>query len=175
MKDIVSPSELYFSENGTIANNPRLPVLVYRKVLGQRIANKDKKFQHLFEENGWMGIWISGLYDYHHYHSTSHEVLGFAGGEAEVQLGGEGGKTLVLAAGDMIVLPAGTGHRKLSGSENLVVVGAYPAGQQDYDICRGSQEQPIALEKIIAAVPLPKKDPFYGDMGPLLSLWQKSA
>lgn len=171
MDNIVSPSALYFRENGSIPNNAVLPVLVYRKVLAASVADKDKKFQQHFERSGWKGIWKNGLYDYHHFHSTSHEALGVANGSAEVQLGGEGGKTVRLEAGDLIVFPAGTGHKRLSASDNLVIMGAYPDGQQHYDICRDEGSRPEAMAAIIAAVPLPDSDPFYGEDGPLLRSW----
>jgi len=172
----VSPSNFYLQENGTIPNNPALPVVVYRKVFSEQTADKHKQLQHCFEQSGWKGIWKNGLYDYHHFHSASHEVLGIASGSAEVELGGDRGKTLVLEAGDVIVLPAGTGHRRMSASDNLVVIGAYPPGQEDYDVCRSKadhhkRDRAGDIAGAIAAVPLPQSDPVYGASGPLLELW----
>lgn len=171
MTNVVVPTEIFFKEAGSIPNNPVLPVLIYRKVFDANTADKDKKFQHHFDSSGWKGIWKNGLYDYHHFHSASHEALGIASGSAEVQLGGDSGKSVQLEAGDLIVLPAGTGHKRLSGSENLVVIGAYPEGQQDYDICHGEGDK-VGVESSIAAVPLPSSDPFYGEGGPLLTSWR---
>jgi uncharacterized protein YjlB len=172
MSIVVAPSALHIDENGTLPNNPALPVLIYRKVLAPHAADKDRTFQQHFDASGWRGIWKNGLYDYHHFHSTSHEALGVARGAAAIQLGGEGGKVLRLEAGDLIVLPAGVAHRRVSSSENAVIVGAYPDGQQDYDLCRGDGDRSAAVAAAIARVPLPTSDPFYGDDGPLLRQWR---
>src|SRR5262249_7352803 len=55
----------------------------------------------------------NGIYNYAHYHSRTHEVLGVARGHARVRFGGERGKELRLKVGDVVVLPAG---RATSGS-----------------------------------------------------------
>ena len=147
--------------------NSALPVLIYRGVLTGE-TNKAGGFDALFEANGWVGIWRDGVYDYNHFHSNAHEVLGVARGAAELQLGGDSGKTISVEAGDVIVLPAGTGHRRIGKSENFVVIGAYPAGQQHYDICRGrSPEAELRIRK----TKLPETEPVLGKQGPLLELW----
>lgn len=168
----VQPQTLKFHPSGGMPNNPDLPVLVYREVLAHTAANKDKLFQQSFAGHNWHGIWKSDIYDYHHFHSHSHEALGIAEGQAILELGGEDGKEIKVHAGDLLILPAGTGHRKASGSENLVVIGAYPPGQENYDIYRSVSECGNAIERI-ASTPLPETDPFYGADGPLIPLWKK--
>jgi uncharacterized protein YjlB len=85
--------------------------------------------------------------------------------------GGRIGKLIELRAGDVAVLPAGTGHQRVFGSPDLLVVGAYPPGGH-YDECRGSHKQRERARASIPQVPLPDKDPVYGAEGPLLDPWR---
>ena len=155
------PQTLVFAPDTRMANS-RLPVLVYRDVT-------DRDFDALFTANGWVGLWHNGIYDFGHYHSNAHEVLGIGRGHATVQLGGDVGQAVEVAAGDVLVLPAGTGHRRISASSDLLVVGAYPPGQQHYDICRDRSPE---AELRISKVALPATDPVRGKDGPLLRLWR---
>lgn len=165
------PLAHHFADDGAMPNNPKLPVLLYAKAIDLH-GDPAVAIEHLFGANGWPPQWRNGIYDYHHYHSTSHEVLGIARGQAKVRLGGEKGRDFDLRAGDVVVLPAGTGHKCLSASGDLLVIGAYPPGQEDYDIKRGgSLDRPEALENI-SRVALPDNDPVYGEDGPLLWMWR---
>lgn len=125
-------------------------------------ADPAAAFERLFAGNGWGGGWRNGIYGFPHYHTTAHEVLGIARGWAEVRFGGESGEVLRVAAGDVAVLPAGTGHERLEASPDLLVVGAYPKGQEA-DLVRADR-QPLTAESAfrIAAVPLPEQDPVRG-------------
>jgi uncharacterized protein YjlB len=124
----------------------------------------------LFRRNGWTGSWRNGIFPYHHYHSTAHEVLGIYAGWADVLLGGDEGAELLVEAGDIILLPAGTGHKNLQQSERLGVVGAYPQGQMPDMNYGRSGERPLA-DQNIAAVPLPKTDPVLGTEGGAVEFW----
>jgi uncharacterized protein YjlB len=112
---------------------------------------------------GWTGIWTDTVYDYTHFHSNAHEVLGIAKGRVTVKLGGDSGLLFRLKAGDMLILPAGVGHRRVGGSKELKVIGAYPPGQSHFDMKRTGRVMP--------KVPLPPTDPFFGADGPLVHLW----
>ena len=155
-------------------NNPRLPLLVYQQALQGVSRRSAGDIEWLFETNGWQGTWRDGVYDYHHYHSNTHEVLGVCAGRAKVQFGGPSGPIVAIEAGDIAILPAGTGHRCEEASEDFLVVGGYPAGREDYDLLRGDPAERPAAEERIAAVPLPSADPIYGAEGPLNEHWRPS-
>jgi uncharacterized protein YjlB len=166
-----NPETFLLPPNGEIPNNRRLPVVIYRHLLNKFLPRKAETFEGVFRANGWRGSWRDGIYAYCHFHSNAHEVLGIARGDVEVELGGAGGRTVRLKAGDLMLVPAGVGHRKVRGSSHLLVVGAYPAGQQKYNICK-SLCQCRGAGKRIAAVALPKSDPFFGPGGPLRKAWR---
>jgi uncharacterized protein YjlB len=166
------PLTTRFKDDGAVPNNPKLPFIHYRSpVRLPHNADAAAVLEQLFEHNGWRDSWRNGIYDYVHYHSGTHEVLGIARGHARVRFGGDKGKVLRLKAGDVVILPAGTGHQSLSASKDLLVVGAYPA-RGKYDECRASPREHERALKSIPAVPLPSKDPVYGADGPLVELWR---
>ena len=159
-----------FEDDGRIPNNPRLALVIYRFALAPS-DHLAKSFEKRFAENGWTNSWRDGIFDYHHYHSNTHEVLGVAQGEARVCFGGPSGEVFTLSAGDVAILPAGTGHKCESASDDFLVVGAYPDGR-DYDICRGDPAEHDRAVARIANVSLPKKDPVVGGSG--VVVWRDS-
>ena len=150
--------------------NSRLPLVLYR--LAVRLAGKDPAavFEQLFAANGWDGSWRNGIYPYHHYHSTAHEVLGVYRGSAKVQLGGERWVVHEVRPGDVVIIPAGVAHKNLRSSSDFGVVGAYPEGQNP-DMNYGRPGERPKSDGNIRRVALPKADPLLGVAGPLMEKW----
>ncbi|MDO8352839.1 MAG: cupin [Aestuariivirga sp.] len=166
------PTEaLSFIDDGDVPNHPRWPMIAYSQAIThETLDTSEYAFDDLFERNGWPVSWRNGIYPFTHYHSKTHEVLGIARGEATVQFGGKSGKILNARAGDALLLPAGTGHKRISSSSDLVVIGAYPLGSK-YDLMRSGESDKAAIRARIAKVAKPDTDPVSGAAGAMISLW----
>jgi len=159
--------------DGAVPNHPRWPLVIYRNAVSlPKAFDPAAVFEELFGANGWGDSWRNGVYDYLHYHSRIHEVMGVARGSAVVQFGGKEGRKVTMRRGDVVVQPAGTGHECVSATEDFLVVGAYP-GSGIYDVCRTSPEEHAKAVKTVPKVPPPRRDPIYGKAGPLVRLWKR--
>ena len=157
--------------NGWTPNNQRYPIIVYRHALVSGEAEQTAQaLEYLFKENDWPPQWRDGVFTYHHYHSTAHEVLGFAQGSAKLVLGGPGGREIRVDGGDVVLLPAGTGHFQAEASADFLVIGAYPRGQT-FDICR--QAPNAEASRRIDDLEPPAYDPVLGKDGPMRRLWSR--
>jgi uncharacterized protein YjlB len=158
--------------DGPFPNNSRYPVLVYRGAfsLPSSINAAAELIEARFEQHGWSGGWRNGVYDFHHFHANSHEVLGCYAGSVLVQLGGPSGPEVEIRRGDVVVLPAGVAHKRLRASADYRIVGAYPGGQS-FDMHRGDPDELAAVKRTIAAVGVPATDPVHGKAGPLREHW----
>jgi uncharacterized protein YjlB len=165
------PLTFDFVDDGLVPNS-KMPFLVYKRAVDVDNDHPEKTIEGLFGANGWGAMWRNGVYDYLHYHATVHEVLGIARGNAVVRFGGDNGTELEIAAGDVAILPAGTGHQCLSSSADFSVVGAYPPGPP-VEITRATTENHAKALKTIPNVKLPKTDPVLGENGPLVRLWKR--
>jgi len=158
-----------FKDDGLLPNNT-LPLLVYRFAFPVSDSLADV-MEETFASHNWTNSWRNGVYPYHHYHSITHEVLGIYKGSAVVLLGGENGEEIAVEAGDVIVIPAGVGHKKLSQSDDFAVIGAYPDGH-DYDLLTGKDGERPKADENIATVPLPETDPVLGKEGGTAEYWK---
>lgn len=152
-----------------IPNNPDLPVIVYRQAIGA--GDRAAAFEAAFKRNSWQGTWRDGIYDWHHYHCGAHEALGIARGQGHVMLGGPGGLEFAVSAGDCLLLPAGTGHCRLTASADFLVVGAYPPGQHA-DMQSGPADG--AMLQAIRDCPVPDHDPVDNAEGAIEKLWRNT-
>lgn len=166
-KETITPRTLMLSARDWVPNNPHLPVLLYKGVITD--GDRASQFEQQFADNGWPPQWRDGVFDYHHYHSNGHEVLGIARGAARLIVGGPGGEEIEVEAGDALLLPAGTGHCRLSATDDFLVVGAYPPGT-DVDLCKQAAT-PAMLARIVA-LPFPEQDPVNGNSPALTQHWR---
>lgn len=164
-------SSFRFADDGDVPNHPRWPMIVYQSVLGADEADAASAFEALFRRHGWGDGWRNGIYAFPHYHSNAHEVLGIAAGSARVRFGGAAGQELTVAKGDVVLLPAGTGHERLSASADLLVIGAYPPGPR-CDLRRAGEVEKALIRARIGKVAKPAQDPVAGKNGPALILWE---
>ncbi|WP_407672046.1 cupin [Paraburkholderia acidisoli] len=167
-----SVETFHLAPHSWVPNNARLPVILYRRAMTPGKQDMAQAFNERFEANDWPVQWHDGVFDYHHFHSTAHEVLGVFAGTAELILGGPGGRVVRVHAGDALLLPAGTGHCLLSLAGGFRVAGGYPRGQQ-WDIRRDALT-PAEL-RAMQALPFPAKDPILGAQGPLIEHWLAQA
>lgn len=177
MKDRINTNphiiSFVLTANKNFPNN-HLPVVIYKECI-RLPAQRNKAatiMQKTFINHGWSNSWRNGIYDFHHYHSTTHECLGISMGTVTLILGGPGGKRIKLAAGNVLILPAGVGHKCTNASEDFQCVGAYPQGK-DYDMNYGKAAELEKSMKHIRSLSIPANDPVLGKHGFLKSLWKK--
>lgn len=146
-------------DDGRFPNNPNVPLVIARQVLTTDCSAE--AFEALFRRNEWMPAWRAGIFDFDHYHSTAHEVLGCFSGSASLQFGGGANCRIHVKAGDAIIIPAGVAHRCIS-ADNFVCVGAYPKGQS-WDTCMGEPSERPEADARIRALGNWTHDPLYAD------------
>jgi uncharacterized protein YjlB len=164
--------ETFFLNEDPLIPNSRLPLLIYRNAVKLPEEDPASLFEELFAENDWSNSWRDAIFPFHHYHSTTHEVLGVSSGSARVEFGGEHGIAQNISAGDVVVIPAGVAHKQLGASADFEIVGAYPGGR-DWDMNYAKPGERPRADENIARVELPFTDPIYGEGGPLLQHWKK--
>ena len=147
------------------------PLLIYRSVFPSN-TNASQIESHLSSVGVVTPQWRFTMYSFSHFHTTSHEVLGIASGKAQLCFGHEENKDRVeevLTKGDVIIMPAGVSHRLLEDLDGaFTMVGCYPTGC-NWDMCYGKSGEESKIEKI-KDLPWFKKDPVYGDEGPVLEV-----
>ena len=203
---LVSDPETYHLPPTPHCPNNTLPLLVYRNALpAPPTEDSSKAFLERHNAWKWDGTW--GHIAIRHFHPNTHECYGVFSGTSTVLVGcGKGdqpdpanglGVEIRVAAGDVIVLPAGTGHCNTSSSEDYKYVGVYPTvslpNTDSLLLCRrrhgscvvqnapkwrfelGAEEgDNTKFKDELASVKLPEADPVAGPEGPLMRLWVQS-
>ncbi|MCC5894196.1 MAG: cupin domain-containing protein [Alkalibacterium sp.] len=162
-------------ENPPFPNHP-LPVLFYPEALINLIENsKDPGNETIafFEEKGYTNGWVNGIHDFHHFHSNTHEVLACIKGSATVQIGGPQAEEHTFTTGDVVLIPAGVAHKRLTATDDFKVVGAYPNGKSP-DMHRGDAPDYEDVQQRCYDVLVPDTDPVYKYDGPVQKHWSLS-
>jgi len=151
--------------------NSHLPAMLYKGALDTPMLFPAVHIKNLFEKNGWCNSWDAGIFEYNHYHSITHEVLGIYSGAAMLQLGGEDGQKILIEKGDVLVIPSGVAHKNLGNENDVGVIGAYPDGR-DYDMNYGKPGERPRTDENIRKVPIPASDPVFGPDKGLIKIWK---
>ncbi|WP_241623010.1 cupin domain-containing protein [Rosenbergiella australiborealis] len=151
--------------------NDKLPLLIYQQAVPTSFSDTDGYLSQLFARNGWPVQWRYQIFPFTHYHSNTHELLGVSQGNATVQLGGETGPTVTVKRGDVILIPAGVGHKQLSATDDFQVLGAYPRGLSP-DLYHDDPTKLAEAQQHIARIAMPSTDPVTGKQGGILTLWK---
>jgi uncharacterized protein YjlB len=166
---MAEPQILIFAPDGGIPNS-RLPLLFWRGRLMASEADGEAVCS-LYRRNGWAGTWVYTVFPFWHFHTKGHEVLSCVSGSATIGLGGEAGAKVEVAQGDVVVIPAGVGHRRLAASSDFLMAGGYPPGQSG-DIVRPGDVPLAEAERAVEAVELPQTDPIDGGTRELPDIWR---
>lgn len=170
-REVAMETLLIDKPSGGVPNN-RLPVVIYHRVIPPNTVDNADYLEHLFRANGWPPQWRYPVYTFTHFHSNTHEALGVFAGSARLQLGGEKGKVIEVKVGDVLLLPAGIGHKQISADEEFMLVGAYPPDVKA-DLCHDEPSELAARTKAVNAVPLPASDPVTGHSEGSMLVWHQ--
>ena len=162
--------QIILQDDGVFRNS-RLPALLYKDVLDIPVLFPATHVRHLFEKNDWSNSWDAGIFEYHHYHSITHEVLGIYKGQTKLQLGGPSGPKIFIEKGDVLIIPAGVAHKNLGAEDSVGVIGAYPDGRE-YDMNYGKPGERPGTDKNINSISVPVSDPVMGEHKGLTTIWR---
>jgi uncharacterized protein YjlB len=161
--------QITLPDDGVFPNSSH-PALLYKGVLDIPVLFPATHIRHLFEKNGWSNSWDAGIFEYHHYHSITHEVLGIYKGHTTLQLGGTKGPKIFIEKGDVLFIPAGVAHKNLGAENAVAVIGAYPGGK-NYDMNYGRPGERPGTDENISRVPVPESDPVFGPDEEFIKAW----
>lgn len=151
--------------------NSRLPLVFWKGRVAANIGGEQACASYI--RNGWQGTWIYSVFPFWHFHTRGHEALTCVAGSARIGFGGEGGIVADVSAGDVAIIPAGVGHKRIESSSNFLMAGAYPPGQSG-NIVRPGDLDDARIASEIAAVGLPETDPISGKADGVVKIWREA-
>ncbi len=169
-KDYFS-KKYYLKGDAQFPNNETRPIILYKRILNLPLILPGRSVKRLFKRNNWLNAWRGGIYNYHHYHSNTYEVLGVYKGKTTIQLGGDEGVSLIIGRGDVLIIPAGVAHKNLKSGNTIKCVGAYPNGKK-FDMNYGLDEERPKADENILKTPLPSSDPVLGFISEVENYWK---
>ncbi|GLS28800.1 Uncharacterized protein YjlB [Mesorhizobium albiziae] len=158
-----------FQPNGGIPNSV-LPLAFWKGRLPIQ-ARSGEAATTLYRQNGWQGTWIYTVFPYWHFHTLGHEALACVSGSARIGFGGDDGIEADIAVGDVCIIPAGVGHKRLEASHDFLMAGGYPPGQQG-NIVRPGDLDGARILREISNVTLPETDPVSGRQDGIVAIWR---
>lgn len=166
----MNPDIFYFKDDG-VTPNSHLPVLIYRGLFDDSYESCEQWLEDKFTGNGWVRTCNKPLFEYYHYHSNTHEVLGVCDGKGFLQLAADNGVRTEIVKGDVILIPAGVGHYCMTHSDDFAVVAGYPDSVVP-DVKRATAENRTAALENLKNVAPPAFDPILRDEDEgLLKFW----
>lgn len=159
--------------NGNFPNNTHYPFLIYKQTLHLENSSTAEVIYFL-EQHQWKKAWIDVIYNFHHYHSNTHEVLIIFEGYGKIEIGGPNGYIYEIEKGDVVFNPAGVSHKSIELSDDFKCVGAYPFDIK-YNMYYGNDDERPKVDEQIKKVPLPEEDPIFGSNGLLFNYWKEES
>lgn len=166
---MTNPLTQVFKPSAGIPNS-RLPLVIWKGTLPVS-ARQGEAACALYRQNGWGGTWVYTVYPFWHFHTKGHEVLSCVAGSAKIGFGGDDGIVADVSVGDVAVVPAGVGHKKLSASPGFQMAGGYPP-KQEGNIVRPGEFSDKELAEAIGKVALPETDPITGKADGVVAIWR---
>lgn len=166
-------SSYLMAGDGCVPNSALAALIFHKAIDFEKVGSSQAadQIERVIRENDWYLDWIDSVYRKTHYHSTAHEVLVIFKGKATLQLGGRKSLNVrPVEPGDIVVIPAGVGHKRIDSTDDFTVFGLYPRDQTwdlQWGYKKNYQDSIVRIEKLIT----PEKDPFYGKEEGLKRYW----
>lgn len=162
--------ELHHFKPSSGVPNSDLPLVFWRNRVPAGVEGGEAVCA-LYRRNSWASVWIYSVFQFWHFHTHGHEVLSCVSGSARIALGGDNGIIADVSVGDVTIIPAGVGHKRLSSSADFLMAGGYPPGQSG-NIVRPGDLDSAKIAAEIGTVALPKTDPITGRADGIVEIWQ---